>query len=250
VCASIPCWTGWIFAALTDRAARAERQEADDPAEPETRAGLLPVVIHLPVQSQPGLDAAPPKRKPGRRARVADPRTARINVRCLPALLAKAQADAAAAGMSLSRFVCIKLGDNSGPRTRRAGPPLNDRHILVKLLAAVGKLGGNHTQLEAAFEAGGAAPGRAAWESQHQAIQKMRGALMKALGARARGIADHAALKELLTELLGNTGTIHNRLAHAFNAAGTAPEPAEWESQGRAIDDARNALMKALGHDN
>jgi hypothetical protein len=230
---------------MTDTPARAERQEADDPVEPEPRAGA-PDIIYLPDQSQPAPEPAPPKRKPGRR-RAADPRSAWLpGTRCRPALRARLDAEAAAAGLSLGRLICVKLGDSDGPSTRRLGPPAEERDILVKLLAAVGKLGGNHTQLEAAFEAGGAAPGRAAWESQSRAILEMRGALMKALGS-ARRIADHAALKELLTVLLGNTGTTHNRLAHAFNAVSTAPELAEFESQGRAIEAVHNALMKVLG---
>ena len=151
----------------------ATAQRADP--EPEAEA-----VIYLPDLSLP--EPAPPKRRPGRR-RVADPRSAWLpGTRCLPALRAKLETEAAAAGLSLGGFICVKLGDSSGPRTRHAGLPPADRDILVKLLAELGKIGSNHNQLAHAYNATEAAPGRAEWESQSRAILDMRRALLQALG--------------------------------------------------------------------
>jgi hypothetical protein len=71
---------------------------------------------------------------------VADPRTARFDVRCTPAFRDKVLADAQAAGLSLSAFVCARLGDTPGPRVHRN--PSELIKAIAQLAAQMGKPGG------------------------------------------------------------------------------------------------------------
>jgi hypothetical protein len=145
-------------------------------AETSETPDRLPDVIYLPDQSQP----LPSPRPPGRRARVPDPRTARFDVRCTPGFRARIEADARAAGLSVSGFVCARLGDSPSRRARRSAPA--DHAALVKLLAELGKIGSNHNQLARIFNTTGETPDHAEWVSIEHDIQAMRRALLKALG--------------------------------------------------------------------
>lgn len=128
------------------------RTDADDErgvmesAEGETR-GALPDVIYLPDQSQP----EPPTEqgRKGRhfgRRRVPDPRSARLDVRCTPGFRAKVLAEAEAAGLKLSPFVCARLGEGPSPRSHRK-PPGPDMILLARIKAGQGHIGGNLHQL-------------------------------------------------------------------------------------------------------
>jgi hypothetical protein len=145
-------------------------------AETSETPDRLPDVIYLPDQSQP----RPSPRLPGRRARVPDPRTARFDVRCTPGFRARVEADARAAGLSVSGFVCARLGEHPSPRARRIAPA--DHAALVKLLAELGKIGSNHNQLARIFNTIGETPDHPEWVSIERDIQAMRRALLKALG--------------------------------------------------------------------
>jgi hypothetical protein len=145
-------------------------------ADASERPDRLPDVIYLPDRSQP----LSPPRLPGRRARVPDPRTARFDVRCTPGFRARVEADARAAGLSVSGFVCARLGDRPSPRARRNAP--TDHAALVKLLAELGKIGSNHNQLARIFNSTGETPDHTEWVGIERDIQAMRRALLKALG--------------------------------------------------------------------
>jgi len=77
---------------------------------------------------------------------VKDPLTARFNVRCPDELLAALLEEAAAARLSLSAYVCIKLGGNPGPRAHRARPGRDDANT-ARIQAAFGRSGNNLNQL-------------------------------------------------------------------------------------------------------
>ena len=70
----------------------------------------------------------------------------------------------------------------------------------------------------------------------------------RAAPAPAALVADPLILTRLLGEL-GKIGSNHNQLAHAYNATGETPGRALWESQDRAIQEMRQALLQALGRD-
>jgi hypothetical protein len=153
-------------------------------ATAETRAGLADI-IYLPDQSQPPAEAPKTSERAGVKGRhfgprVADPRTARFDVRCTPAFRAKALADATAAGLSLSAYVCARLGGSPGPRTRRRPSP--DMAMLAKLLAEMGKSGSNLNQIAYHLNSGEtvSVPELAEAIAEHRAVAN---AIMQALGA-------------------------------------------------------------------
>jgi hypothetical protein len=117
--------------------------------EGEARGGL-PDVIYLPDQSQP--EPPQPTGQGGRKGRhfgrrhVPDPRSARLDVRCTPSFRVKVLADAMAAGLSLSAFVCARLGEGPSPRSHRS-PPGPDMVMLAQIKATHGRHGGNLHQL-------------------------------------------------------------------------------------------------------
>jgi hypothetical protein len=116
-------------------------------AEGETRGGALPDVIYLPDQREPEPSARSSRK--GRHfgpRRVADPRSARLDVRCTPAFRAKILADAEAAGLKLSPFVCAKLGEGPSPRSHRAKPG-PDMVLLAQAKARHGSNGGFLNQI-------------------------------------------------------------------------------------------------------
>jgi hypothetical protein len=120
-----------------------DERGAAEIAESETRGGGLPDVIYLPDESQPR------GRRKGRHfgpRRVADPRSARLDVRCTPGFRGKVLADAEAAGLSLSAFVCAKLGEGPSPRSHRARPG-PDMVMLAQAKARHGSNGGFLNQI-------------------------------------------------------------------------------------------------------
>jgi hypothetical protein len=115
-------------------------------------AAQAPAIIELPPPAAivPDERPAQSRRSGARKGRhygkrpVADPRTARFDVRCTPAFHAKVQGGAEAAGLSLSAFVCAQLGDTPGPRVHRNPTELTE--AVAQLAAQMGKPGGNLNQ--------------------------------------------------------------------------------------------------------
>ena len=145
--------------------------------EPATEA---PAVIHLPDLSQP-----PAAKRKGRHfgpRRVPDPRTARFDVRCTPAFRTKVLADAAAAGLSLSAFVCAQLGGGPGPRAHRNPGP--EAVLLAKVLAEMGKSGSNLNQIARLGNVGEEIDG-AELATVLADLATVREAILKALGRDA-----------------------------------------------------------------
>jgi hypothetical protein len=122
------------------------------------------------------------QRKPGRRAPVPDPRSARFNVRCKPGLRDQLSANAKAGGLSLSAYVCMALGEDRQVSRARSPVPLADRQILAKALGELGKVGSNHNQLARRQNTTGEGPELAEWQSIEIAIQDIRRMLLEALG--------------------------------------------------------------------
>ncbi len=150
-----------------------------EPRPEPTAAAEAPAVIYLPDLSQPAAQPQP-QRMPGRRARVPDPRTDFVAVRCTPAEYATITAAAAQRGLTVGAYLRALGTGSAGVRARRSAPA--DHAVLVALLAELGKIGSNHNQLAHAFNAIGEVPDDARWHSQDQAIQEMRRGLLKALG--------------------------------------------------------------------
>ena len=103
--------------------------------------------IHLPPPADPAPAERPKRqRRDGEAGRhfgphpVDDPRTARFDVRCTPTFRARIVAAAKAAGLSLSAFVCARLGDTPGPRAHRN--PTELIRAIVQLAAQMAKRGG------------------------------------------------------------------------------------------------------------
>jgi hypothetical protein len=136
--------------------------EPDDLAQPprgdEAWGGELPAIIHLPDQSQPEPSPEPAlslrrngravSTKPGsqisRRRKVKDPRSARLDIRCRPAVRAKAEAGALAAGISVAGYVEGLIDDAPAPRVhRRATVEVQE---LARMRAEQSKRGGNLNQ--------------------------------------------------------------------------------------------------------
>jgi hypothetical protein len=130
--------------------------ELAQPQADETAAGALPAIIHLPDLSQP--EPTPPTPRPAGRHTgrmkgrhfgprpVADPRSARLQIRCTPATQQKALAAAQAENLSVSAYVCALIDGTPGPRAHRAKPD-RDRVLLAQMLAALGRSGSNLNQL-------------------------------------------------------------------------------------------------------
>lgn len=125
-----------------------------DFTEEPAPAREAPDIIPLPDLSQ--FPPAPPP-QPGRHTGrmkgrhfgprpAKDPLSARFNVRCTPEFFATLQAEAEAARLSLSAYVCAKLGGSPGPRAHRSksGP---DAASEARIVAALGRSGNNLNQL-------------------------------------------------------------------------------------------------------
>jgi hypothetical protein len=116
----------------------------------------LPSIIHLPDQSQPEPAPPPPRQGPRRSGKmkgrhfgprpVADPRSARLQIRCTPRTQQKALAAAQAEGLSVSGYVCALIDGTPGPRARRAKPG-PDEAAQARILAGLGRSGNNLNQL-------------------------------------------------------------------------------------------------------
>jgi hypothetical protein len=145
-----------------------------------TRVRLL-----MPPPDQNGT-AVMRQRKPGRRAPVHEPRSARFNVRCKPGFRDAVAAEAKAAGFaSLSAFVCMRLGEDGTPSRIRSTVSLADRQLLARALGELGKVGSNHNQLARRQNISGEEPELAEWQRIEAVIQDIRCMLLEALG-RAR----------------------------------------------------------------
>jgi len=113
-----------------------------------------PDTIHLPDLSQfPPSPPPPAGRHTGRmKGRhfgprpVADPRSARLQIRCTPATQEKAEAAAKEAGISLSGYVCALIDGAPGPRVHRSKPG-PDAAAKAQIVAALGRSGNNLNQL-------------------------------------------------------------------------------------------------------
>jgi hypothetical protein len=125
-----------------------------DFTEEPAPAREAPDTIPLPDLSQfPPLPPPQPGRHTGRmKGRhfgprpVKDPLSARFNVRCPPEFFATLQAEAEAARLSLSAYVCAKLGGSPGPRAHRSKPG-PDAAAEARIVAALGRSGSNLNQL-------------------------------------------------------------------------------------------------------
>jgi hypothetical protein len=91
-------------------------------------------------------------------------------------------ANAKAAGLSLSAYVCITLGEDRQLPRMRSPVPLADRQLLAKALGELGKVGSNHNQLARRQNTTGEEPEPAEWQSIEIAIQDIRRMLLEALG--------------------------------------------------------------------
>jgi hypothetical protein len=121
-------------------------------------ASEAPDIIPLPAPANdPAANDPAPKRKNGRaisakpgsqisrRRPVKDPRSARFELRCTPAVLAKLYRKSEAAGLSASAFVCALIDDgNPGPRARRRASEAT--RLNAQMRAEMSKRGGNLNQ--------------------------------------------------------------------------------------------------------
>jgi hypothetical protein len=158
--------------------------DAPEAVGPESRAGGIPAIIHLPDQSQP-----PPEKKRGRHfgmRRVKDPRSARIDLRVTPAQRDAMHAAARDAGLSVAALICRQTLGNEGPRTRRK--PTVDVVVLAQLLAQIGRIGSNLNQIAHRLNEYDFAgePELLAMRTEHRAIlaqhQAVYDAILAALG--------------------------------------------------------------------
>jgi hypothetical protein len=112
-------------------------------------ASQAPAIIHLPHLPPPAKPIPAEPRTP-RRGRhfgprpVADPRSARLDIRCTPVVRAKAEAAAAAAGISVAGYVAMLIGGQPGPRVHRN--PNEATKLLAQLRGEMGKRGSNLNQ--------------------------------------------------------------------------------------------------------
>jgi hypothetical protein len=169
-------------------------------------AAQAPAVIHLPHLPPP---AAPtPAGRTSRQGRhfgprpVDDPRNARLDIRCTPAVRAKAEAAASAAGISVAGYVAALIDGQPGPRVHRT--PSEATKVLAQLRGEMGKRGGLLNQGARALNAVAILAGEGTnrdhlaeriedmAELHRQAIAEHRectAAIMRALGLRPD--ADH-----------------------------------------------------------
>jgi hypothetical protein len=169
----------------------------------EARGGDVPAVIYLPDQSQP--EPSPPRPKPGRYTEkgkgrhfgprpVKDPRDARFDVRCRVAFRAKLMAEAQAAGLSLSAYVCAKLGDGPGPRAHRNPGP--DAAVLTKILAQMGWRGSSLNQEAKALN-------QIALAAPAERRDRLADLIDERRESNRAALADHRAVCEALKFALG-----------------------------------------------
>ncbi|HTV87773.1 MAG TPA: hypothetical protein VME41_02045 [Stellaceae bacterium] len=125
---------------------------------PPEAAGLeapAPAPVIVPVA--PPADPVPPVEETrrqrngvGRRGRhfgprpVDDPRSARLDIRCTPAVRAKAKAAAKAAGISVAGYVAALIDGEPGPRVHRV--PSEATKLLAQLRGEMGRRGSNLNQ--------------------------------------------------------------------------------------------------------
>jgi Mobilization protein NikA len=124
-----------------------------DPFTEPPPASEAPAMIHLPPLAPPtgretgtalGEAIKPRKGRHFGPRPVADPRSARFEMRCTPALLEKARAQAKAAGISVAGYVEGLIDGAAGPRVHRNVTELEKR--VAQLRAEMGKSGSNLNQ--------------------------------------------------------------------------------------------------------
>jgi hypothetical protein len=176
-----------------------------DEAPPASQA---PAIIHLPQMPPPSALTPAERALRPRRGRhfgprpVDNPRNARLDLRCTPAVRAKAEAAAKAAGISVAGYVATLIDGQPGPRVHRT--PSEATKVLAQLRGEMGKRGSLLNQGARALNeisilaAEGAGRNRLAdlveemAELHRQAIAEHRecvAAIMRALGLRPD--ADH-----------------------------------------------------------
>jgi hypothetical protein len=112
--------------------------------------GYDPATIRLPHLPGPADHVPQPRKSETRRGRhlgprpVIDPRSARLDLRCTPAVRAKAEAAARAAGVSVAGYVASLIDGQPGPRTHRS--PSEATKLLAQILGQMGKRGSNLNQ--------------------------------------------------------------------------------------------------------
>jgi hypothetical protein len=115
-------------------------------------ASEAPEKIYLPPPADPISSGRKVPRRNGetRRGRhygprpVADPRSARLDIRCTPALRAKADAAAKEAGLSVAGYVAQLIDGQPGPRVHRN--PSEAVKLLAQLRGEMSKRGSNLNQ--------------------------------------------------------------------------------------------------------
>ena len=120
-------------------------------------ASEAPEIIYLPPPANdPIPDNPAPTRKNGRavstkpgsqisrRRTVKDPRSARLDIRCTPAIRAKAEAAAQAAGISVAGYVEALIDGAPGPRVHRN--PSEEIKLWAQTRGEMSKRGGNLNQ--------------------------------------------------------------------------------------------------------
>jgi Mobilization protein NikA len=140
----------------------AERQCQGDRAPTPPARTLRPstrLCTRMTALSASDTEPAPATRKPRRRGGgagrhfgprpVDDPRSARLEIRCTPALRAKTVTGAGEAGLSLAGYVCKRLGEAPGPRVHRK--PSEATKVLAQILAQLGWRGSNLNQIAHRF---------------------------------------------------------------------------------------------------
>jgi hypothetical protein len=108
--------------------------DQDAPASPE-----IPSPVQQPAEGK--------GRRKGRHfgpRPVTDPRSARLDIRCTPAVRAKAEAAARAAGISVAGFVAALIDVDPGPRVHRV--PSEATKLLAQLRGEMGRRGSNLNQ--------------------------------------------------------------------------------------------------------
>lgn len=121
----------------------------DDEA-PEQPPARDPNTIELPHLPPPAGYARPPRKKGETRGRhfgarpVRDPRNARLDIRCTPAVRTTAEAAAKAAGLSVAGYIETLIEGRPGPRVHRN--PTEATKLLSQILGQLGKSGSNLNQ--------------------------------------------------------------------------------------------------------
>lgn len=122
-----------------------------------------------------------PKKAPWRgRPRVDDAKTSFVSVRCTAGERVLIDTAAARAGLSVGAYLRTLALGKAGPRAKRR-PPI-ERTELARLLGELGKVGSNLNQIAHAYNSRGRAPELDELAALRRAVERIRDALMAALG--------------------------------------------------------------------